>query len=108
MPFLLGRSLKQSPSLSNVSQKRRIVAVKKVLPEYLADRDSREAFKEEVKIMSPLKHSNCVFLYGASKLASEELALIMEFAGRGSLSDTIDLQDHKSICWATVLEGVVM
>ena len=85
-----------------------IVAVKKVLPQYLEDTESREAFKDEVKIMSPLKHENCVFLYGASKLASEEIALVMEYAGRGSLSDTIDLQDHRSICWATVLEGVVM
>ena len=72
-----------------------VVAIKKVLPQYLEDPEARSAFKDEIRIMSPLKHENCVFLYGACQLDDSVMSLVMEFAGRGSIDDIINLQSQE-------------
>ena len=65
------------------------VAIKTLLPEYAADRPSREQFLHAAKIYAKAVHPNIVKVYEAGRDANGVPFLAMEFLPGGSLADRI-------------------
>jgi serine/threonine protein kinase len=65
------------------------VAVKTLLPEYTADRPSREQFLHAAKIYAKVVHPNIVKVYETGRDANGIPFLAMEFLSGGSLADRL-------------------
>ncbi|XXG65488.1 hypothetical protein AAC387_Pa05g3177 [Persea americana] len=78
----------------------RIVAVKRL---YENNCRCVEQFKNEIKILSHLRHRNLVTLYGCSSRHSRELLLVYEFIPNGTVADHLhgDLAKPGSFTWPT-------
>ena len=63
------------------------VAIKTLLPEYAADRPSREQFLQAAKIDTKVVHPNIVKVYETGRDANGVPYLAMEFLSGGSLAD---------------------
>ena len=65
-----------------------VVAVKMLRIGQALNKDAIRKFREEMRILSPLKHHNLCEMIGASwKEGAEKMCIVMQFAGRGSLSN---------------------
>ena len=72
------------------------VAVKTLLPEYAADRPSREQFLHAAKIYAKVVHPNIVKVYETGRDANGVPFLAMEFLSGGSLADRMQGQSCLS------------
>ena len=72
------------------------VAIKTLLPEYAADRPSREQFLHAAKIYAKAVHPNIVKVYEAGRDENGVPFLAMEYLPGGSLADRIQNNQHFS------------
>ncbi len=64
---------------------------------FVPDDEAIEAFINEIKLMSRLRHPNIIYFYGGIwTQGADKMCLVLEFAGRGSLSAWIG---NDEIAW---------